>query len=206
MLNHIRQLVKNSRETVRNFFFTRNYPGIAGIYTHLSAEEKSTLIHLAENCNGLTFVEIGSFFGASSCCIAEGIRSAGKKAQIYCVDTWQNDAMGGMKRSDTYPEFLQNTRKYTETIVPLRGTSREIASVFEKKIDFLFIDADHSYEGIKEDVELWFPKLRTGALVVFHDVEWAEGVRQIIREKVVPRAEKEGRLPNLYWAWVIGST
>ena len=202
MLNGIRQMVKTGRETVRKFFFTRNYPGIAGIYTHLSVEEKSTLIHLAENCNGLTFVEIGSFFGASSCCIAEGIQSAGKKAKLYCVDTWQNDAMGGMKRSDTYHEFLQNTKKYTGTIVPLRGTSREIARVFEKKIDFLFIDADHSYEGVKEDVELWFPKLQTGALVIFHDVEWAEGVQQIVREEVVPRAEKEGRIPNLYWARV----
>ena len=89
MVNAIRQMVKNGRETVRKFFFARKYPGIAGIYTHLSVEEKSTLIRLAENCTGLTFVEIGSFLGASSCCIAEGIQSAGKKAQLYCVDTWQ---------------------------------------------------------------------------------------------------------------------
>jgi predicted O-methyltransferase YrrM len=198
-------MVKNGKKTVGEKYFSLKYPWIDNIFTHLSIEEKRTLIRLAENCNGLVYVEIGSFFGASACCIAEGIRSAGKKATLYCVDTWQNDAMGDRKRTDTYPEFLLNTQKYSQTIVPLRGTSSEIAGSFEKKIDFLFIDADHTYEGVKGDVDVWFPKLHDGALVIFHDIGWAGGVQQVVREAVVPRAEKEGRLPNLYWARVTGT-
>ena len=45
-------------------------------------------------------------------------------------------------------------------------------------------------------LSLWFPKLQTGALVIFHDVEWAEGVQQIVREEVVPRRKKKAGFPT----------
>lgn len=36
-------------------------------------------------------------------------------------------------------------------------------------LDFAFIDADHSYEACKEDLELWAPKVRAGGIVAGHD-------------------------------------
>lgn len=36
-------------------------------------------------------------------------------------------------------------------------------------LDFVFIDADHSYEGCREDLETWFPKLKPGSLLCGHD-------------------------------------
>lgn len=71
---------------------------------------------------------------------------------------------------DTFDEFRQNTAKHEGFIVALRGTSHEIAKSFDKKVDFLFIDGDHSYEGVKSDVEDWFPKLNNSAIVIFHDI------------------------------------
>jgi predicted O-methyltransferase YrrM len=200
MCDVLRAIGEESKKTAAGILFSIRYARINNIYTHLSVEEKSTLLQLAGHCNGQTYVEIGSFLGASSCCIAEGIRSAGKSATLYCVDTWQNDAMGGMEKTDTYPEFQKNTQKYAHIIVPVRGTSREISGTFHKKIDLLFLDADNPYEGVKQDVEVWFPKLRAGAMVIFHDIGWARGVQQVIQETVVPRAENGGRLWNMYWA------
>jgi predicted O-methyltransferase YrrM len=37
-------------------------------------------------------------------------------------------------------------------------------------IDFLFIDGDHTYEGVKRDWEMYSPLVRPGGLVAFHDV------------------------------------
>jgi len=40
----------------------------------------------------------------------------------------------------------------------------------EPLIDFLFIDGDHSYEGVKKDWEMYSPLVREGGIVLFHDV------------------------------------
>lgn len=37
-------------------------------------------------------------------------------------------------------------------------------------VDFLFIDGDHSYEGVRQDWEMYSPMVRPGGLVGFHDI------------------------------------
>ena len=170
------------------------------IFTHLTLQEKFTLFNLSSKCLGKTYVEIGSYLGASSCIIAAGLKKK-DEAQLFCIDTWQNDAMSE-GTIDTFNLFKSNIEKYRDILTPLRGKSAEVAKTFGDTIDFLFIDGDHSYEGVRVDVATWFPKLNSGALVLFHDVGWAEGVQQVIGETVKPRAKSEGRLPNLYWAWL----
>ena len=39
-----------------------------------------------------------------------------------------------------------------------------------RKFDVLYLDGDHSYEGVKADFELFSPLVRAGGLVVFHDI------------------------------------
>ncbi len=39
-----------------------------------------------------------------------------------------------------------------------------------EKVDLLFIDADHSYEGVKKDYELYSPLMRSGGVIAFHDI------------------------------------
>jgi predicted O-methyltransferase YrrM len=170
------------------------------IFTHLTPREKHKILSLAGKCRGHSYVEIGSYIGASSCFICTGINKSGCGV-LYCVDTWQNEGMSEGGR-DTFDDFRRNTAKYEKFIVELRGTSHEIAKDFDKKVDFLFIDGDHSYEGVKSDVEDWFPKLNNGAIVIFHDIGWAEGVQRVVQEFVRPYAKRDGRLPNMYWAWL----
>ena len=59
----------------------------------------------------------------------------------------------------------------------IRGDSHgtEVFGEFQKslgahKIDFLFIDGDHSYAGVKKDYELYSPFVRKGGILAFHDV------------------------------------
>jgi predicted O-methyltransferase YrrM len=37
-------------------------------------------------------------------------------------------------------------------------------------IDYLFIDGDHTYAGVKQDFEMYSPLVRRGGLVAFHDI------------------------------------
>lgn len=163
------------------------------VFTHLTAEEKYSLYSSVQP-NSLC-VEIGSYLGASSVCIA----SSPNCSKLYCVDTWNNDAMSEGNR-DTYSLFLSNTKALSHKIFPIRGLSANAGLKFKEKIDFLFIDGDHSYEGAKADVESWLPLLRSGGVLVMHDCGWAEGVQRVIQENVLHACSTWKFLPNMFIA------
>jgi predicted O-methyltransferase YrrM len=39
-----------------------------------------------------------------------------------------------------------------------------------EKVDFLFVDGDHTYEGVKRDFEMYSPLVRKGGIIAFHDI------------------------------------
>jgi predicted O-methyltransferase YrrM len=41
----------------------------------------------------------------------------------------------------------------------------------DQPVDFLFLDGDHSYQGIKTDFEMYAPLVKKGGLVAFHGIE-----------------------------------
>jgi hypothetical protein len=64
-----------------------------------------------------------------------------------------------------------------------RGDSVEVASKFDKKIDVIFIDGDHTYEGCKRDIEAWYPHMKERGIMFFHDCdESSPGVVQAVFE------------------------
>jgi predicted O-methyltransferase YrrM len=57
-----------------------------------------------------------------------------------------------------------------DKVHPLVGRSDEILPVLApEQFDLIFIDADHSYEGVRADIELSLPLLRPGGVLAFHD-------------------------------------
>ena len=182
-------------------FALRADPRCFEVFTHLTVEERILLYRLAVDLpRGTNLVEIGAYLGASACFLAAAAREIDGK--LFCVDTWQNDAMSEGTR-DTYADFLHNTRMYARWITPLRGDSTTLAPSFNHQIDLLFIDADHSYQAVKADLAAWAPKVRSGGWVVMHDWGWAEGVRQATEEMIKPMQLAPALiLPNLYAAQV----
>lgn len=49
------------------------------------------------------------------------------------------------------------------------------------ELDFLFIDGDHSYEGVREDFLMYSQLVREGGLIAFHDVAESGGSREVNR-------------------------
>ena len=54
----------------------------------------------------------------------------------------------------------------------LRNTSDKVANDWNRSIDILFIDGDHSYEGAKRDWDLFSPFVKPFGSVIFHDTLW----------------------------------
>jgi predicted O-methyltransferase YrrM len=63
----------------------------------------------------------------------------------------------------------------SEQVMIVRSTSEEAARNWKDPIDLLFIDGDHSYEGVKRDWDLFAPYVKPFGIVVFHDTGWEMG-------------------------------
>lgn len=69
----------------------------------------------------------------------------------------------------------------------LQGDSSKIADVWNpnKKIDVLFIDGDHSYEGCMVDINSWYPHMAKNGVMLFHDCDASSpGVVQAVKQFV----------------------
>lgn len=173
------------------------------IKSHLTVNERVYLYRLTKNKS--IVIEIGSYIGASACCFGAAMKEFGT-GKLFCIDTWKNDAMSE-GNWDTYAEFSKNTVNFSKFITPIRGFSTEVVEQVANQtttLDLLFIDGDHSYEGVKADWEAYQHFLKPGSIVIFHDWGWAEGVKRVIEEDVKPLVSHFDSLPNMWWGTING--
>jgi predicted O-methyltransferase YrrM len=140
------------------------------IETHMTFEERIRLFEVAmSQPKGFVGCEIGSFLGASTSFLAAAARE--REGHVHAVDTWHNDAMPDQTPRDTWQAFLANTDAYRPWITPHRGVSLDVKGEIPP-LDFLFIDGDHSYEGVLGDLKAFVPKLKPGGTLVLHDYDY----------------------------------
>jgi predicted O-methyltransferase YrrM len=118
-------------------------------------------------------VEIGSARGRSACYIGMALKENGI-GKLFAIDpheptTWNDDAA-----VDTFDVIRTNlaTIGVTEQVEMLRSYSGDVAKAWNRPIDLIFIDGDHSYEGVKRDWDLFTPHVKEFGLVIFHDTIW----------------------------------
>lgn len=83
-------------------------------------------------------------------------------------------------------------------------TTSDVASKqFQGKLDFIFIDGDHSYERCYEDLNLWYDHVRPGGLFSGHDFS-LEGVNRALLQFRTERKIKGffKVIPNDVWFWI----
>jgi predicted O-methyltransferase YrrM/GR25 family glycosyltransferase involved in LPS biosynthesis len=142
--------------------------------------------------SGSKFVEIGSWKGKSSAYMAVEIANSNKKIDFYCVDTWEGsiEHAGMEELPRLYDIFIDNMRPVESYYFPLKLKSLEAVSKFEdKSLDFVFIDASHEYEDVKNDIIAWLPKVKPGGVLAGHDYyidgyDWFPGVKQAVNEQL----------------------
>jgi predicted O-methyltransferase YrrM len=149
------------------------------IQTHMSFEERLLLLRVALALpNSFLGCEVGSYLGASSSFLAAAASLKG--GHLHCIDTWQSDAMAVEPPEDTFARFLENTHRFRHFISPHRGIAAEISRSMAERFDILFIDADHSYEGVKSDLDCYVPKLKHGGILAMHDFHNHSAVSQAV--------------------------
>lgn len=152
----------------------------------LSPEEGEFLYRRAGACQGQgAVVEIGSWKGRSTVCLAAGAREGVK---IYAIDphSGSSEHKQQMGLVNTLDEFKNNIKKagVDREVIPLVQTSEQAAREWKGPIDLLFIDGAHEYELVKQDFELWSPFLNEGGTIAFHDsVDWL-GPKRLVRDEI----------------------
>jgi predicted O-methyltransferase YrrM len=129
-------------------------------------------------------VELGSWKGRSTAWLAAGARLAG--ARVHAVDPHSGSREEPSAR--TLDEFRRNLERagLADAVAPLVMTSKDAARILTGPVELLFIDADHSYEGVRADAELWLPRVVEDGTVMFHDVATSgySGPRRVFRRAV----------------------
>jgi predicted O-methyltransferase YrrM len=144
--------------------------------------------------DGDVLVELGVFYGQSAAFMAQVIKESGKKLTFYAVDLWNKTADNDHKdvNEDIFQAFWHNMNLcgISEFITPLQMSTAEAASHFAEKgiaLDFVFIDANHTYPYVKADIENYLPLMKPGAVLAGHDI-YFDSVKKAVME-VIPRAE-----------------
>ncbi|MDY7000284.1 MAG: class I SAM-dependent methyltransferase [Thermodesulfobacteriota bacterium] len=143
--------------------------------------EGYALMTLAELGPGVgEIVEIGSYMGKSTCWLAHGSKKV-QREKIHAIDHFQGSPEhqeGGIASSEeikhegtTYNKFLENIKSVDldDYVNPVPLSSLEAVKTWDKKIRLLFIDGEHTYEGVKNDFEAWSKFVVPAGIIAFHD-------------------------------------
>jgi hypothetical protein len=121
--------------------------------------------------HGAVVAEVGVFKGGFS----QRILEVTEPESLHLVDPWQGDVSSGgvaAKGNDVHEAVRRRFQGPIADgqVIVHRASSLQAAAAFEDgTFDWVFLDANHGYQGMKADLEAWFPKVKPGGYVTGHD-------------------------------------
>ena len=120
-------------------------------------------------------LEVGVEFGGYTDKYYDWITKMG--GRIWLLDLWQtegNDDYFSKREGQVEKGYKQIKKKYAnkENVTLVKGNAFKKHEDFEDDFfDWIYIDCDHTYEGISKNIEIWLPKLRGGGMFSGHDYD-----------------------------------
>ena len=152
----------------------------------LTPQEVTFLYRQAKETGSGCIVEIGSYHGRSTIALALGAQE-GTKVPVYAVDPYVSfvGPLGGTFGPEDKVGLVQNlifTRAVPHVWL-IQLPSVQAARGWQEPITFLWIDGDHTYEGVRADFDSWNPFVAQEGIVAFHDsLDPRFGVHKLIKE------------------------
>ena len=149
----------------------------------------------------INYVEIGCYAGGSACLMLQR-----PNTNVVSIDLGYPISPDIVKRNISKFNKLGNPYTY------LQGNSQTIEMVTQLtdvvgNIDILFIDGDHSYQGVINDFSLYHNLVKPGGYVIFddyNDYEHSPEVKPAVNDlvnQISIQYEIIGVIPNLYNAY-----
>ena len=118
--------------------------------------------------------EIGTLGGEN----AEHMLKDLNMKKLYLIDPWldydgyDSYKEGGQKKNlnKFYLKTLRRTNKFKDRVVLIRKFSSDALKDVREKLDFIYIDGNHDYKFVKEDMKNYYKKLKKGGILAGHDI------------------------------------
>lgn len=110
------------------------------------------------NGKDLTGIEVGVDVGAH----AESLLTYCNIRMLFLVDPWLNQICEGFCEG--------RLSRWRNKFKMRKQLSREAVTAFENEsLDFVYIDAEHDYNSVREDLNIWWPKLKPGGVMALRN-------------------------------------
>jgi predicted O-methyltransferase YrrM len=157
------------------------------------------IVNLFPKDQNLTYVEIGCYAGGSSCLILQR-----PNTEVFAID------LGTPVPQSVVMKNVHKFNIHNNKFEYIQGNSQQIVTLHKLKslideIDVLFIDGDHSAQGVKKDFSMYSPMVKQGGYIVFDDYldkVHSPQVRGAVDDIVsnISGYEIIGNLPNIFGA------
>jgi hypothetical protein len=138
----------------------------------ISLSEAERLFALSRSVKSGCIVEVGSYRGRSSVALAMGSQ-AGCGVPVYAVEPHESfrgilgGSFGAEDRGAFYSAMLRTGCYQFVRLINL--SSEQVTPGWTQAVGLLFLDGDHTTEGVRRDWRCWEPHLRPDAAVAFDD-------------------------------------
>jgi len=168
----IQEIQKFESDNPREVFNFAASKFLGGISPGQIPEEFVPLLSILKNLKPKIVVEIGTEKGGTFFCFC---KLAPPDATIISIDLppalfgggypkWRVPIYRAFGKPGQTLHFIRRDSHSQETLEKLKSILND------RHIDFLFIDADHTYEGVKKDFEMYSPLVRERGIIAFHDI------------------------------------
>lgn len=137
----------------------------------MTTYDMAALESIVEELKPKWALEIGSWKGLSSSIIAR------HSEKLFCVDTWKGEGWAPMEQeaneADVFGMFRHNISALglVNKVYPLVMTSEEAQNLVRRNcFDFIYIDGNHTYDHVLNDLS-WFEYLKRGGVLAGHDFD-----------------------------------
>ena len=132
--------------------------------------------YVADNVtSNSTLVEVGTWLGKSANYLISKVKELKKEVNFITVDTFKgtedeelHQNIVGAFNGDIFYEFIDNTvlsNNYGSFNI-IKDTSHNAANQFSNdSIDYIMLDAGHSYEDVTNDIKIWYNKIKPGGII-----------------------------------------
>ena len=138
--------------------------------------------------DGSHFVEVGSWKGHSAAFMAVEIVNSGKKITFDMVDI-MTETIPLQSPDDRVDIFLERHAMIKNNLSPVpwvrivpKGSAEAAAMYKDGTLDFVYIDADHHYKNIVQDIKCWLPKVKQNGVIAGHDYYNYPDVMRAVKE------------------------